>query len=171
MYDLSKKYYGSRSKILEVNSSEQEVAIFNEILSSKLVLVSYDCDFNFEPCNKNGIKAHWALVTGFFLPVKKNELDSVSINENKSTMINLNNKSNDELFLSLKNKLSFQDEAYVICKHGKSKHSGVWNLKRLIESNRQLKQIDELKCNEDDFVRPRDGNIGATLSSKVLIFN
>ena len=71
-----------------------------------------------------------------------------------------------------KNHFSYiSDEAYVICKHGKSKHSGVWNLKRLIESNRQLKQIDELKCNEDDFVRPRDGNIGATLSSKVLIFN
>jgi hypothetical protein len=32
--------------------------------SSALTLHRYDSDFNHEPCNKRGHKAHWALLTG-----------------------------------------------------------------------------------------------------------
>ena len=29
-------------------------------------LIPYDCDKNFEPCNKNGHSAHWAILVGYF---------------------------------------------------------------------------------------------------------
>ena len=87
-------------------------------------------------------------------------------------MINLNDAQSDEsLVLDWKTQINAHNENYVICKHGKSKHSGVWHLGRLIESNRQLKQVDEQKCGPAEFVRPSDGNICATLSSRALIFD
>jgi cell division protein ZapA (FtsZ GTPase activity inhibitor) len=63
------------------------------------------------------------------------------------------------------------DLIYVFGKHGKSKQMGVWSLKELIESNRQLKKCDDIKCNSSEFNRPLDGDISKTLGSKYIIFS
>ena len=171
LHDLSRNYYADKTKILNLDGKESILNIFKEILNSKLVLISYDCDFNFEPCNKNGNKAHWALITGFLLPIRlKKDDDLLNSISNKELLINLNNTEiNTECQLS--EMVNFEDENYVICRHGKSKHSAIWSLSRLLESNRQLKYIDDEKCNQNDFVRPFDGDISNSLSSKALIFN
>ena len=172
LHELAKKYCGAKCRILRLDGHDEDLIVFKEILSSKLVLVSYDCDFNFEPCNKNGLKAHWALITGFFLPVRSSRFSEMTFVEENNTLLNLNqNHIAEESLLELNQHLNLKDENFVICKHGKSKHSGIWSLNRLIESNRQLKRIDEKKCNDAEFVRPCDGDIGATLSSKVLVFD
>jgi hypothetical protein len=143
------------------------------ILKSKLILVAYDCDFNFEPCNKNGTKAHWALITGFLIPDYLS-LASNTNEENTQLLSILNHWENlDQTQIDniLKNYSEISHKIHVICKHGKSKHSGVWNLKSLYESNRQLLMVDNEKCKIDEFIRPFDGNIQRGLASKVLLFD
>ena len=143
------------------------------ILKSKLALIAYDCDFNFEPCNKNGSKAHWTLVTGFMIPDHSNLIDETN-EENAQIISYLNHKeelAQIKIDNILKNYSELSQKIYVICKHGKSKHSGVWNLKSLFESNRQLLMVDNEKCKIDEFIRPLDGNIQKGLSSKVLVFD
>lgn len=158
------------TKIHCFNHTEIDSEFFKEILNSKLILISYDCDFNFEPCKKNGKKAHWALITGFLLPINiKNDSNLNSLNDRK--LLNLNNNDIENIaFSNLLGKIKLDDETCVICRHGKSKHSAIWNLNRLLESNRQLKFVDEDKCNENNFVLPFNGNIEESLSSKALIF-
>ena len=183
MYELGSAF--TQCKILDLNEGETELELISYILSSNLILIPYDCDFNFEPCKKQGIKAHWALVSGFSLPIdlKSTELsssflinDNIDLNilnliENKLTQEQINKLvdvyKKDEV---INEKLNFKKLIYVLCKHGKSKQSGVWNLSQLIESNRQLKKCDDIKCNLNEFNRPVDGDISKTLGSKFLVF-
>jgi hypothetical protein len=139
-------------------------------------LAAYDCDFNFEPCNKNGSKAHWALVTGFLVPnITSTEPSDPENNEPStrflSTQEQLNQDTLNRLLADYMHERSLANKIYVLCKHGKSKHSGVWTFASLIESNMQLNSVNEEKCKVDEFVRPLDGDIRRGLASKVLIFN
>jgi hypothetical protein len=162
-----------------------EIDFFEQILNSKLILIAYDCDFNYEPCNKKGIKAHWALITGFLLPLDLTDKNSDLIYKKTEAETQFNvldytkplqfeqiqylRKNYENKILS--NNKNFKDLVFVICKHGKSKNLGIWNLSKLIESNKQLKQINDSKCNRDEFVLPVDGDLSRTLSSKYLVFN
>lgn len=138
------------------------------------MLIAYDCDLNFEPCAKNGLKSHWALLTGFYVPIDKNLYEKIDTNNSRSTDTNGNPMSLNMLnILSsffTENTANFRNNIYTLCRHGKTQHVGLWNLNKLIESNRQLREINHKACPDNDFVKPLDGNIQRTLSSKILVF-
>lgn len=169
----------SDCKIVELNN---EIELLKYVLSSKLVLIPYDCDFNFEPCKKQGLKAHWALITGYSLPIDlSNSLLSSSFLKSDNIDFNLLNNietldsdQTNNLIQSyeqlINDKIKLKELIYVFCKHGKSKQIGVWNLSSLIESNRQIQKVDDVKCNSTEFTRPLDGDISKTLGSKFLVF-
>ena len=138
------------------------------ILSSKLVLIAYDCDFNFEPCNKEGRKAHWALVNGYVLRRQSSKDASNECDIDQPKVLFLGEETSQSESSANKEHI-LQELLYVICKHGKSRHDGMWLLQSLIDSNRQLKLVNEAKCNLLDFVRPIDGNIEQGLASKCII--
>ena len=172
-----------RASLIALNEVDRELDFLEAILSAKLSLIAYDCDFNYEPCNKKGVKAHWALIIGFLLPVdlvnseqflpsdsaqRPNEIlhftTQLAVDQIKHLRYNYENKT-------FANNKAFRDLVYVVCKHGKSKNVGIWNLKKLIESNSQLREINSSKCDRSQFVLPDDGDLTKTISSKVLIFN
>lgn len=183
MYELGIMF--TECKIVDLNETDAELDLIEYILKSQLILIPYDCDFNFEPCKKQGLKAHWALITGFSLPVDLSsseassqfllndniDLNIINFIENKLTLEQIN-----QLISLYKNELvifekaNFKKLIYVFCKHGKSKQTGVWSLNQLIESNRQLRKCDDIKCNLSEFNRPLDGDISKTLGSKFLVF-
>jgi hypothetical protein len=177
--DLGKKY--TECRVLDLIDMKDEKELLKCVLDSKLILIAYDCDFNFEPCKKQGMKAHWALITGISFPIDLNDKQMTSMFLNDNIDLNLLNLTDsfqmdqiDNLVVNYEKaytqKLTLKDLTYVFCKHGKSKQIGVWNLKELIESNRQLKKVDDVKCNLNEFNRPLDGDIGKTLGSKFLAF-
>jgi hypothetical protein len=196
LFNLAKTNYNSdKCKLINVGDDDGglggELELFDSILSGKLIMIAYDCDFNFEPCNKRGRKAHWALIVGYLLPVEAQIVEKYS-----TTTINNNNDRLSSLFFhlnaqqvqldqadreilskkytsSMKNgdELLFANrDVHVICMHGKSKHMGVWRLKSLLNSNKQLEEIDHEKCSDELFVKPIDGDLKQTLSSKALVF-
>ncbi len=173
MFELAK----SETQV-EIRNFNQDVDFFEVLLKSKLILIPYDTDRNYEPCNKNGIKAHWALITGFMVPVHFSESVSKSLvnftEENKpqglTVVQSLELSQVQELRKIFEKNKQVSDLIHVICKQGKSKNLGVWNLKKLLESNRQLREINKEKCDPVNFVLPTDMDISKTLSSKFLAF-
>ena len=120
--------------------------------------MAYDCDRNFEPCLKQGKKAHWTLINGFMAPIQVEKQE----NENKFEELGINN--ND-----LINKIQNWESIYTINLHGKSKFYGVWNLSQLLQSNFQLKLIED-KRNNEDFVLPQNNqSLEETLAFQALI--
>ena len=134
--------YINSSKLLKIDSEEQKLELFDSIISNKLVLIAYDCDFNFEPCFKNGLKAHWALIHGFYTIVDLSKILHCSQSESENvevlngTIIDLKTstfaseiieqiKENYKKNASINDNGNFRDLVYCICRHGKSKHCGV----------------------------------------------
>jgi len=181
LYELAK--LGTNAQIVDL---KRDVDFFEELLKAKLILIPYDCDRNYEPCNKKGIKAHWALITGFLLPIdyEKSVAETfIDFNnrpklshrfEKKSTGLNFVDSIKEEQIEAMKNDFEeneeFRNLIYVICRQGKSKNLGVWSLGKLLESNRQLKEINTTKCDPDNFVLPSDGDLSKTLSGRFLVF-
>lgn len=180
MYELARKYH-ENTHVFQLISLEDERKLFEFILNNKLVLIVYDCDLNFEPCRKQGVKAHWVLISGFMVPININRIKSednisklmINLNDEPSLVdqTTLNNLITDYIHNNVdENELMNKNRLFCFCGHGKSTHLGVWRLYDLIESNRQLKFIDE-KCKNENYVIPADLDIGRTLSAKYLVLD
>lgn len=151
---------------------------FAEVLKGKLILIAYDTDVNYEPCNKGGVKAHWTLITGFLVPIEFRDTISKSVvehtDDNRPVGINfirsLRPGDSDALKAKYESSNEFRSLIYVTCKQGKSKKLGVWKLAKLLESNRQLKEINSSKCDPLNFVLPADGDLSKSLSLRFLVF-
>ena len=61
--ELAKEFYGHKCIVLNGGLNDGNF-IVSEITGGSAVLVPYDADKNHEPCQQNGHRAHWALVTG-----------------------------------------------------------------------------------------------------------
>ena len=162
----------------ELVNLKNDTDFFQTVLEAKLILIAYDTDANYEPCNKKGIKAHWALITGFLVPISFDEKISKSIidytEENKPVGIHFIKSLKKNELNSLKQKFennqTFRSLIYVICKQGKSKNLGIWSLEKLLDSNRQLKEINSSKCDPFNFVLPLNNDLSKSLSLRVLVF-
>ncbi|KAL3083218.1 hypothetical protein niasHS_011020 [Heterodera schachtii] len=93
------------------------------------VLVPYDCDKNFEPCNRQGVAAHWAIIIGFVI------FDVTAQNgpENENSKI-IAFDENDFRWDGFDN----EHLLYLIALQGKSRQPTLWSYKALRESNGQL---------------------------------
>lgn len=60
---LAKEFYGLECLVTSDGFRDDNFVI-SEVLKGSAVLVPYDADKNHEPCQENGHRAHWALVTG-----------------------------------------------------------------------------------------------------------
>ncbi|CAF0907478.1 unnamed protein product [Brachionus calyciflorus] len=167
LHNLALKYY---PKCSIHTMSDDDSKICEKLIENKLILIAYDCDLNFEPCNKNGLRAHWALLTGILFPIDSNETEYFQdfLKEDSNLILPHNDLTQAQRDILKFN--STKKNIYAICRQGKSKHYGLWDLNRLIESNKQLKLIDHVKCNDENFVKPKDGDLQKTLAFKFLVF-
>ncbi len=175
MYELAKVNHHN-PKLLYLNRFEttqdfflsRNLKLVESLLNGKLVLIAYDCDANFEPCFKNGKKAHWALIHGFSYSF----VDGALV-ENEASLTSTKIKSNcfklveNDGFEHCLDRIDFE-KFHVFAKQGKSKHSAIWSLKQLLLSNAQLNEVDDKCLNPDEFILPTSG-ISETLASKYLL--
>lgn len=181
IFDVTFLFELARSQTnVQLISLNADVDFFEILLKSKLILIPYDTDRNYEPCNKKGIKAHWALITGFLVPIHFDEIVSKSLvqftEEHKPRSLSFVDSLELAQVQALRKIFEVNkggttcDLIHVICKQGKSKNLGVWSLRKLLESNRQLKEINLEKCDPLNFVLPADKDLSKTLSSRFLAF-
>ncbi|RNA10856.1 hypothetical protein BpHYR1_053428 [Brachionus plicatilis] len=154
--NLAQEYPDSEIKLL--SSIDDEYQIIDLVLENNLVLIAYDCDLNFEPCFKQGLKAHWALITGAIIPIDAAQSTNF-VDQNFETNFVYHQTPIEEEKIRILNQFSNLDRIHVICRHGKSKYPGVWSMKKLIESNKQLNLIDNKKCDDENFIKPEHGDL------------
>ncbi|KAL7073516.1 hypothetical protein ACQ4LE_006920 [Meloidogyne hapla] len=130
------------------------------------ILIPYDCDRgNFEPCNRNGVGAHWAILTGFLLLCDYNDgaepSDLCSIK-----MVNSSTEFND-FSRGLKGD---ENCLYLIAYQGKSCHPAIWSFQTLLQSNAQLNMPAEGQNNNknNNFCLPPEG-MAMALKGKCLL--
>lgn len=165
--DLVKQFH-QNFQVVEFHSFDEWVQLIDLVLNNSLILIAYDCDQNFEPCSKQGLKAHWALITGAMIAMPFSESEHFQGANLDSNFVYCEAVIEEEKSKIL-NQYKDLDKIQVICRHGKSKYPGVWNIKKLIESNRQLKLIDHQKCDDTNFVKPLHGDLSKSLANRILI--
>ncbi|CAD6199698.1 unnamed protein product [Caenorhabditis auriculariae] len=144
MADLANKFHPGCAKVSDFPSSRE----FSEkILSGSLILLPYDCDKNCNAVNLNGHKAHWLLANGI-----------MHVDEEYTG------------FKALTKTAQFTDEnTFVFGYQGKSKFMGLYDYKKLFESNAQLFEAGPLRS-ADEYVINNASDL-SDLRSKVVIIS
>lgn len=141
------------------------IPILNHLHNGWPILIPYDADFNHQPCNKLGYRAHWAVLLGFCLlaPIENNLLISDCDKDAFSDQLFYYRKASGE-FLNAEPDLSEKLVGFY-AKQGKSKHIHGFRCDILRESNLQLKKANPEKS--IDMIIPEE-SINKSLSNQVL---
>ncbi|CAG5126863.1 unnamed protein product, partial [Candidula unifasciata] len=180
MQELASHFLPCQTECLRLQHTESPSwyhgrELIEQLANRNIALVPYDADRNHAPCQKLGHKAHWALLTGFFIAFRdpdvpeeflrhcEREPDTPSIyywptNPDAS----LCNQLTD---LVLENKA----DVLVLGRHGKCKYTGLWPLKDLVLSNANLVEVSPERTS-DVYVIPY-GGLDAGLRSQVVIIH
>nr|KAI8746713.1 putative UPF0692 protein C19orf54 isoform X2 [Biomphalaria glabrata] len=149
--------------------------LFSNLLKHNLILIPYDADKNFSPCNKKGHKSHWALLTGFFAMLEANKVTDQLTSEcvRDDEIHNLHYWPHtasqalcEETVQLLQENL---ESLYVFGHQGKSRYVGLWSLPRLIESNSNLTEAGQMRPS-GEYVIP-DGDIEQGLRGQMIVIN
>lgn len=131
--------------------------IVSLVLKGNTIIFPYDCDKDHVPCKLKGHKAHWALSVGCafsvsskeinnFLPFCDKKLDYYLL-DNAKLMTQAIGNVTESLTLS---------NTWLFCRHGKSRHMGLWSLKDIVESNANLLELQP-NLNPNNCVIPTGG--------------
>ncbi|KAJ8280735.1 hypothetical protein GJAV_G00058380 [Gymnothorax javanicus] len=126
--------------------------ILKHLAAGHPVLVPYDEDFNHEPCQRSGHRAHWAVVSGILLGLTPDSLERGHFQVDPVLP-----------WLLLSNapphwQADAVQEVYVLAKQGKSLRYQLWPLGALEESNSQLREMDPKRAADGTpYVLPQGG--------------
>ena len=151
------------------------VDVLDIVLNSKALLVPYDADKDHTPCLEKGHKAHWCLVVGIAvaLPADSNHsdiLDCCIPNTSLPGHFVVREEKKESFLAHIQSTLTSSSLArlYVFARHGKSSHMGLWKFSDLLESNRNLVEVDPKRTVPGEYVIP-EGGIRESLCGKALL--
>lgn len=128
--------------------------ILKHLLEGQPVLVPYDEDFNHEPCQRNGHKAHWAVVSGIMVGLTMSSLDSKQVQPDPTLpWVSMPHQGVAPLWT-----MDSVQDLYVLAKQGKSLKYQLWNFGVVTESNLQLRELDPQRAKDGtSYVLPPGG--------------
>ncbi|XP_013785096.1 UPF0692 protein C19orf54 homolog [Limulus polyphemus] len=149
------------------NGLSDTVAVLHHLAEGWPILVPYDADGNHEPCCKNGHSAHWGILTGFCFTNHTNQID-ISSFKMDDNIPKLYHARKGQILVDNLQTLSTSERIFVYGHQGKSKYLGVWQYKRLCESNRNLNKVAPKHQVEGQFNLPV-GGIEEGLCNKIVV--
>ncbi|GAA6225835.1 UPF0692 protein C19orf54 homolog [Lates japonicus] len=166
---LAEEVCGCKAELLSGGLSGSNAAtIITHLWGRQPVLIPYDEDYNHEPCQRSGHRAHWAVASGVLLG-----LDQGSVSE-------MHYQSNPSLpWLYLPSDTSFPcpvsntglREVYILAKQGKSLRYQLWSWDSVAQSNEQLRTMDPQRANDGtQYVVPR-GGVEAGLAGQAVLLH
>ena len=164
--DIAREQLQCQAEVVDLSSLD----VLDVVLQGKALLVPYDADKDHTPCLEKGHKAHWCLLVGAAVVLSSNFDDNLQyVTPSPSLPGHLVIREEQRASL-LVNKLSLgsSDELYVFARHGKSAHLGVWKFTELLESNRNLVELDPKRTRPGEYVIP-EGGIKRGLCGKALL--
>ncbi|KAL5009019.1 hypothetical protein ScPMuIL_014600 [Solemya velum] len=166
MKSTAEDYCGLDCSVLHLEEKNGRSVMLNYLLQGLNLVIVYDDDKNHTPCLKDGHKAHWAVLTGFFLVLNTNPSTCLKNLEHDSEHGFLYHCHASEDVADNLAKILSLDSVYVYGHHGKSRYAGIWRLDELFASNANLTAVDPSK--DCDYVIPEEG-IAKTLRCRALV--
>ncbi|XP_012668384.1 UPF0692 protein C19orf54 homolog isoform X1 [Otolemur garnettii] len=165
---LAQEVLGCQTKLLcgGLGSPNRDL-VLQHLVTGHPLLIPYDEDFNHEPCQKQGHKAHWAVSAGVLLGVQ--HIPSHGYTEDPEL---------PGLFYPVPGTpcqpLSLPEEGsegtvYLLSKQGKSWHYQLWDYNQVRDSNLQLTDFSPSRAtNGQTYVVPA-GGVRAGLCGQALL--
>ncbi|XP_049582436.1 actin maturation protease isoform X1 [Syngnathus scovelli] len=132
--------------------------------SGQPVLFPYDDDYNHEPCEREGHRAHWAVASGVLLGMDQGYV-STEPSQPDSTLPWIHLRGHSSSLDS-----SHIREVYILAKQGKSLRYQLWSLDSIARSNKQLMEMaPETRNDGTHYVLPMGGVEGGLAGEAVLL--
>ncbi|CAJ0952346.1 unnamed protein product, partial [Ranitomeya imitator] len=157
MSRLAEEVFGCHCELLTGGmEGENRERILGHLTAGLPVLIPYDEDFNHEPCQRDGHRAHWAVISGVLLGMQNGSFDP--------------DPDVPGLFLPPPRRPPVSTrQHYLIAKQGKSRRYQLWGYGSLSRSNNQLLHLDPKRtCDGNVYVVPA-GGVQAGLCGKTLL--
>ncbi|XP_056394523.1 actin maturation protease [Hyla sarda] len=160
MSGLAVEVFGCDCDLLKGGmEGENRQRILGHLTAGLPVLIPYDEDFNHEPCQRDGHRAHWAVVSGVLLGIRVGSFGSdpeVSrLLYPPPSPLTLNTGDIEQL--------------YLIAKQGKSLRYQLWEYGALSRSNSQLLHLDPKRSSDGNVYVVPEGGVQAGLCGKTLL--
>lgn len=144
------------------------VSIIRHLWDQQPVLIPYDEDFNHEPCQRSGHRAHWAVASGVLLGLNQGSLNNNHVQRDPTLpwlYVPMDTSSPWPL------SSSELQEVYILAKQGKSLRYQIWSLDCVAQSNEQLRMMDPQRAKDGtEYVLPK-GGVESGLSGQAVLLH
>ncbi|XP_061575420.1 actin maturation protease isoform X2 [Cololabis saira] len=165
---LAEEVCGCRSELLSGGLSGNDATIITHLWGGQPVLVPYDEDCNHEPCQRNGHRAHWAVISGVLLGLDQGSV-SKEYTEPDPTLPWLHLATDGCAPCPVGSEAV--REVYILAKQGKSLRYQLWSLGSVAQSNEQLRTMDPQRANDGtEYVVP-EGGVEAGLAGQAVLLH
>ncbi|XP_075463066.1 actin maturation protease isoform X2 [Ascaphus truei] len=159
---LAAQVFGCRSELLSGRmDGENRGRILRHLTAGLPVLVPYDEDFNHEPCQRDGYRAHWAVISGVLFGLKAG-----SFNPDPDV---------PGLYHPLSDSPAPKDheiqEVYLVAKQGKSLRYQLWEYYSVSHSNQQLKKFDPKRASDGNVYVVPEGGVESGLCGQTVLLH
>ncbi|KAL7400658.1 hypothetical protein ABVT39_015617 [Epinephelus coioides] len=166
---LAEEVCGCKAELLSGGlSGDNAAAIITHLWGRQPVLIPYDEDFNHEPCQRSGHRAHWAVASGVLLGLDQGTVSKEHIQPDPSL---------PWLYLAVDGSspcpvnTAAVKEVYILAKQGKSLSYQLWSMDSVAQSNEQLKTLDPRRANDGTpYVVPQ-GGVEAGLAGQAVLLH
>lgn len=149
-------------------AGRNSVAIIKHLWGGQPVLIPYDEDFNHEPCQRNGHRAHWAVASGVLLGFDQGSVNSEHAQSDPTLpWLYLTDSSRLPCPATLKS----PTEVYILAKQGKSLRYQLWSLDSIVQSNGQLRTMDPVRANDGSQYVVPEGGVEAGLAGQAVLLH
>ncbi|XP_069390440.1 actin maturation protease isoform X2 [Paralichthys olivaceus] len=149
-------------------SGDNAAAVVTHLWGRQPVLVPYDEDYNHEPCQRGGHRAHWAVASGVLLGLDQGSV-SGSLGQPDPSLPWLNLPSDTSSPCPVRS--TGLREVYVLAKQGKSLRYQLWSLDSVAQSNEQLRTMDPQRANDGTRYVVSTGGVEAGLAGKAVLLH
>ncbi|XP_051255093.1 UPF0692 protein C19orf54 homolog isoform X2 [Dicentrarchus labrax] len=166
---LAEEVCGCKAELLSGGLRGNNAAtIITHLWGRQPVLIPYDEDYNHEPCQRSGHRAHWAVASGVLLGLEP------------GSVIKEHTQPDPTLpWLSLATDSSSPspvgstavEEVYILAKQGKSLRYQLWSLDSVAQSNDQLKTMDPQRADDESRYVVPQGGVEAGLAGQAVLLH
>ncbi|XP_024906523.1 UPF0692 protein C19orf54 homolog isoform X2 [Pteropus alecto] len=141
--------------------------VLQHLVAGHPLLIPYDEDFNHEPCQRKGHKAHWAVSTGVLLGVQG--VPSPGYAEDPELSGLFHPMPDMPCQPPSLPEEDLPGAVYLLCKQGKSWHCQLWDYDQVRDSNMQLTDFSPSRATDGrEYVVPA-GGVRAGLCGQALL--
>lgn len=141
--------------------------VLQHLVAGHPLLIPYDEDFNHEPCQRKGHKAHWAVSTGVLLGVQG--VPSPGYAEDPELSGLFHPMPGMPCQPPSLPEEDLPGAVYLLCKQGKSWHCQLWDYDQVRDSNMQLTDFSPSRAADGrEYVVPA-GGVRAGLCGQALL--